>query len=214
MRFPEQVCYDGGMKVAHFALLVLFLAGSAPAAFAAGDFGVVMAVSGEAVIGVKPVKVGDKVDENDVVTTGKRSYVRILLREGVAMQVGSESTMRIARREGEPTTVDLLKGFVLSRVKKSDPAAARDKFRVRTASASLGVRGTTFFTKEELDGRTFLCVCEGTVSARWTKGDRKITATHHDKPVWLRAGKAEAEPAPMGMDHDDEQIAELDKLLR
>ncbi|MGZ3684089.1 MAG: FecR family protein [Bdellovibrionota bacterium] len=195
------------------ALVVLFSFSTGRAA-AADGFGVVKFIQGKAVVGVRALKSGDKVELNDVVTTGPKSFVRILLREGVAMNVGPDSTIHLSRLEGgEATTIDLLKGFLLSRIKKSVPAPEKVKYQVRTRTASLGVRGTTFFAKEEPDGRTFLCVCEGTVEARWAGGSKTITSKHHDTPLLISSLKSAPDAAEMGHDHDDAEIAALDKLL-
>jgi hypothetical protein len=77
----------------------------------------------------------------------------------------------------------------------------------------MGVRGTTFFVKENDDGRSFICVCEGTVNARWVKGGEEIKAKKHDAPKWIVDGRATPVPADMGNDHTDDEIAELKKLL-
>lgn len=45
-------------------------------------------------------------------------------------------------------------------------------FKVKTATATMGVRGTKFFVEANPD-KTYLCVCEGKVEARHIDGNMK-----------------------------------------
>jgi hypothetical protein len=202
------------MLINRFLTTLLCLAACLPLSGRAADFGEVKFLKGEAVNGIRPIKLGDKVQIDDVITTGPKSFMRILLAEGAAMSIGPGSTIRITKlKASEPTSIDLLKGMLLSKVKRSSAESAI-KFKVRTRSAAMGVRGTTFFAKEEEDGRTFLCVCEGTVETRWPKGTKIISSKHHDAPAKISALESKMAAAEMGHDHTDEEAAELEKLIR
>lgn len=180
-------------------------------AFADESFGEVKFLKGKAWSGVSPVKVGAKVFPGDVITTGPKSFVRIVLREEAAIQIGPNSSLQVTRRE-ETTHLSLLKGFVLSTV-KALKSRKKSRFEVTTKNASLGVRGTTFFVKEESDGRTFHCVCEGTVAVHWNGGRKNVTTKHHGSPKWISSDGKSVLSAPMGRDHTDEEIEKLKQLL-
>lgn len=181
-----------------------------PTLAVAADFGTVKYLIGEASRGGSTLHLGDSLKPGDEITTGPRGLVRLVLAEGVAMQIGPGSRVRLENKSGQPTTAALLKGYLLSKVKKGGDDI---KYRVRTKTASLGVRGTAFFVKEEGDGRTFFCLCEGTVVASWRKGEQLQTAKHHDHPEWLEGGNPKPDPAPMGSEHTDAEIAALTALL-
>jgi hypothetical protein len=181
------------------------------AAHAATPFGTVKLVQGEVTRSGKDLHEGDEVKPGDEIVTGHRGVARLLLTEGVAMQIGPGSRVVLESKKGQPTTVELFKGYLLSKIRKDGDGI---KYRVRTKTASLGVRGTTFFAKQEPDGRTFVCVCEGTVVTTWDKGEKLITSKHHDAPTWVEAGNPKGVKAPMGDEHNDEEIAALAALLR
>ena len=180
-------------------------------AYAKDPFGTVKLVQGEVTRKGNVLQAGDSVSPGDEIVTGHRGVARVVLSEGVAMQIGPGSRVVLENTKGEPTTVELFKGYVLSKIRHDGDAI---KFRVRTKTASLGVRGTTFFAKQEADGRTFVCVCEGTVVASWDKGQKLITTKHHEAPTWVEAGNPKGAAAPMGNEHNDEEIAALEALLR
>jgi hypothetical protein len=191
---------------------LLLLCFSPLAAFGA-DMGIVNLVIGQASVSNVPLHKGDKVRVGETIDTGAKSLVRVVLTEGVAFQVGPQSSIRLEHVQGQPTTVNLLKGYVLSHVKKLSTPPKQARFRVLTKSAALGVRGTTFFAKLEKDGRTFLCVCEGTVNVTWNKGVKLITSKHHDNPIWIVPGAKIPPVAPMGWEHNDKEAGELAKLI-
>ncbi len=197
------------------AMCLVFLAGpNSSQAKKIKPFGAAKFIVGTVTAGGKNLKVGDALKLGDMISTGPRSIARLLLDEGVAMQLGPNSSIRLEHNKGEATTTDLLTGYVLSRLKKSGSPGDAIKYQVHTKSVSMGVRGTTFLAKQESDGRTFLCVCEGTVDAKWKNGFTSITAKHHDRPIWISENNLKADEAPMGAEHTDTDIAELDKLFQ
>lgn len=175
-------------------------------------FGVVKELKGEVSANGSPIFEGSKVFIHERLTTGPKSFVRLLLPDGVAMQVGPQSSIELKRDKDKVTSLQLIKGFVLSRIRSAVAPAEKDKFRVRTKSVSMGVRGTTFFAKAERKN-TFLCTCEGTVHVNWREGEETITSKHHDAPKFISDDKAQTEPAPMGADHSDDDAMALDKIL-
>jgi hypothetical protein len=193
------------LKLLLFCLLPLTAHAEAP-------FGTVKLVQGEVTRKTKDLHEGDELNPGDEIVTGHRGIARLLLSQGVAMQIGPGSRVVLEKgKHGAPTTVELFKGYLLSKIRKDGDGI---KYRVRTKTASLGVRGTTFFAKQEPDGRTFVCVCEGTVVTTWDKGEKLITSKHHDAPTWVEAGNPKGVKAPMGDEHNDEEIAALAALLR
>lgn len=192
------------------ALIPAFFA--SPLAQGADLFGEVKQVKGDVRSNGTPLFEGSKVFIHERLTTGPKSFVRLLLPEGVAMQVGPKSSVELKRDKDEVTSLQLIKGMVLTRVRSALTPAEKDKFRVQSKSVSMGVRGTTFFAKAEKK-KTFLCTCEGTVRVKWPKGEETITSKHHDSPKLISESGAQAEAAPVGSDHVDEEALALDKLL-
>lgn len=175
-------------------------------------FGVVKEYKGDVKSDGSPLFEGSKVFIHERLTTGPKSFVRLLLPDGVAMQIGPQSAIELKRDKDKVTSLRLIKGFVLSRIRSALAPAEKDKFRVHSKSVSMGVRGTTFFAKAQ-EKKTFLCTCEGTVHVKWPKGEEIITSKHHDTPKLITEGNEQTEAAPVGSDHADEDALALDKLL-
>jgi hypothetical protein len=103
-------------------------------------------VQGEASFGrTRPLRVGMKLQSGEVVSTESRSFVRILFESGIALHVGPNSSIRIEQRMQKPTQIELIRGQLLSVIRKEATERKTPKYELRTKIASMGVRGTTFF---------------------------------------------------------------------
>ncbi len=120
------------------------------------------------------VQVGDRVE----VGTGglvvlKNTQETIKLTENSVLV---PSTLNV---QGE-SVVDLLRGGLVAHVNKK-------AFKVRTRTASMGVRGTRFFVSE-VGKDLWMCVKEGEVEVKGIKGEtRSVTA---GKGVFVKDGRA------------------------
>lgn len=89
----------------------------------------------------------DKIPAGETVSTEPRSFVKLLFKDNSQLNVGPESSVKIEpTQEGEPGLVNLVSGQIRSKVTK-DPLKsdqAYDRFRVKTKTAAMGVRGTDF----------------------------------------------------------------------
>jgi hypothetical protein len=99
----------------------------------------------------QPAKVGDRLSKDDVVVTAPGAGAGLTFRDNSRVSVGPNAKLAISKFVFEPgktdesveMRTDLKKGlaaFVSGRVTKRKPGA----MQVRTPSAILGVRGTTF----------------------------------------------------------------------
>jgi len=184
-------------------LLFLLLPAQSPAAEPIGH---VKFLVGSASVGKRSVELGSAVYSGETLRTSPKSIVRIALNSGAALHLGPATTLTL-EAEKSITRLNLERGSVLSRIRKLGPG---QKFELKHQQAAMGVRGTTFFTQTK--GKdTYLCVCEGEVSAEWPGGKKTIAAKHHDHPTILQP-KGEA-PPPKDPGHTDDEIAELEKLL-
>lgn len=105
-----------------------------------------------------PVKVGDRLAKDDVIFTGADSGAGLTFRDNSRVSVGPNASLAIAKfsfepgRSGDPVAMqtNLNKGlaaFVSGRVTKRKPGA----MQVRTPTAILGVRGTTFIASSSVE---------------------------------------------------------------
>lgn len=175
--------------------------------------GEVKYVVGEAKVGDNELKVGSKIFNEDVLTTENGTTLRILMADGVAIQVYSNTKLRFVRDEKKALRVSLNVGSILSKIKKLPTTTSEPRYMVNTKHASMGVRGTTFFVKLAKGEGTFLCVCEGAVNVTRGPSAIEVSAKHHENAKIISAIGLDS-AADMGKDHSDKDIAALEKLLK
>jgi ferric-dicitrate binding protein FerR (iron transport regulator) len=175
--------------------------------------GKVAELSGSALGGSAQLAAESPVHAGDRITTAAGSRARILFDDQSAIQLGAETEIKVVRVGKGATVIHLVRGGVLSRVKPQPKKSITPRFMVRTKSAVMGVRGTTFFVRQDAAKPAFLCVCEGTVDVTWHGHKTTRTSHHHDAPVWLDQTQPSLTPESHGPAHDDADIAALGTLL-
>ena len=202
-----------------FALLVGICL-LAPSAFAF-DTGKVIRIKGTAwqIYGRSRLKllVGQKTRGGSLLKTEPGSELVITLGRDIASLIKGDSEVLINSKDGKDWTASLKKGAVLSSI--VNPENRPNHFVFRSRSATMSVRGTTFFVEDWSNKPVFFCVCNGTVEVTARDGKTKATVVskHHDHPVIVAEGDGTIEsrlvPAPMGETHTDADVAELEKIL-
>jgi hypothetical protein len=154
------------------------------------------------------IKPGDKVQ------TGKDSEIVFVVNTN-AMILRGGSTVILEAEEKSPAVFTLsglrmLAGKLLS-VSRNTP------MRVRTVSATVGIRGTGFYIESDPE-QTYFCTCYGATEVESnTDPESKtlIAATHHDRPVYIvnnaAAGKS-IRDAPF-INHTDQELALIETLV-
>lgn len=115
-------------------------------------------VQGEAWVGSaaqrRPAASGEGVQVSQRVSTGKTGAATLTLRDGTVLTMGPNSTMDLSAFEFNTTTqegnllLDLLQGsvrVVTGLLGKASP----DKFKVKTPTSVVGVRGTDFIVETQ-----------------------------------------------------------------
>lgn len=94
---------------------------------------------------VKDAKIGDSVEQGNILRTTPTSKVRVIYPNGDQIHVGSGTAYRIhwSENNSKPSTdIDLKYGKLRGIIEKGGP---RSRLQVKTKSAVMGVRGTDFF---------------------------------------------------------------------
>lgn len=134
-----------------FTLLLLF------ASFLFANIGTVSLVEGKATIlrngQTLGANMGDKVENKDVISTQVNSKIKITFIDNTIVTIGKESSLNIeeyifntSTKEAK-TELNVLKGAfhtITGEIGKVNP----DKFKLKTKSASIGIRGTEFYGDE------------------------------------------------------------------
>lgn len=159
------------MKVISTILLILIsiniFAGSA----------VILRLHGEVQINEEVAKVGKKLSEGDVLKArGRGSFFVVEYSNGTRFMM-KQGTLKIVSLKELEDTVELREGTIFTKVKKT--LTGKVNFSVKTAKASMGVRGTQFFIQESKD-ESYLCVCEGAVEVKKALGSKLMVEKGED----------------------------------
>lgn len=198
-------------------LLLLLATGPVHATEKAPPFATVVAVQGLASLEPEHtnLKVGQELAEGARITVMHDSSVRLLMSDGIALQVGPNSELELKRNKDKVTLLGLVHGMVLSALKPATKIGKKDRFILKAPKVTMGVRGTEFFVKQDLNQPTFLCVCSGKVHTKWDKGEIHFHSTKpHEHYVHVHHTRKKAQKAgDMGSDHTDKQLEALRALL-
>lgn len=155
---------------------------------------------GEATINGQAAKIGQKINNGDVVETGVESYLEAKFGKQSAFRVREES--RVVFNIADQVTLTVEKGKVLNILEK------RSRYLVRTPSAVAAVRGTIFFVNVLDDNKTYFCACNGSIAIEddHQKELTTLSGAHH-KPSYCERDGETLSMADAGMaDHDDLEI--------
>lgn len=116
-----------------------------------------------------PLNTGSSLYEGDSILTGNDSHLHIKFNDGAVAAIRPNSKVEIDCYQTDPARpmcmkLNLLQG-TLRKVSGSTSQAHKDKFRLNTPVAAIGVRGTDFITQLSPAGETLVRVVEGAIVA-------------------------------------------------
>jgi hypothetical protein len=150
---------------------VLFLSISA-SCFAQGFMQVanVTKVHGKAFFNKEKVAVGAEVTEGMTINIPKKGdFIEVKFQNGHVVRF-TETLVKVATLNPKNTVLSLIKGKIFSAIK---PLTQDETFHVKTKRVSFAVRGTKFLI-EETKKQSYLCVCDGVVVAKSSKGEVEV----------------------------------------
>lgn len=159
--------------------------------------------------GVKAA-LGDIVKQGATITTGDASACEIVFRDRNIIRVSAKTTARFDLST-TAKSIDLERGIVSQVLKNLEVNPAGDSFTVRTASAALGVRGTSFCINAA-PAWTYVCACNGTLHLSDADGKNAMDlSSPHHKAVKYRPAKGGGfEVVPAGLEyHTDADVEAL-----
>lgn len=203
-------------------LMPLFLLAHCPAFAASPVIGKVIDLSGQAwrVQGRfrEPLSKGSELHDHDQVKTAKDAKVIARLGTDSAFLLKSDSAVDLHQTPKSDWRLDLKQGAILSRV--TNPKNAPLHFSVKTRSAVMGVRGTSFFLEVRANQPLFFCTCMGKVEVSRGRDSLIIESMHHDRPVLIQDGKEPLQSrtrtmvaGELDINHSDEEIHILDQAV-
>lgn len=123
---------------------------------------------------------GDLEIKDDSVLEGdqfklKKDAVVIIKGPNETIKITESSEIKIEKFQKKESIISLIRGEILSRV-------SGKKYHIKTKVASMGVRGTEFFTTYS-DNKTWMCVNKGIVEVKNIKGDKNDVKEGEGIPV-------------------------------
>jgi hypothetical protein len=162
------------MKIILLLLLKLSLLAS---------IGNIMAIKGSADIqhgdSKKAAKSGMSIEEGDSIVTGKKSRVQVMLKDETVVTIGAKSLFEFEEylydtSKKSKVTMRASRGFFRSVTGKIGKLAP-ERFKVKTASATIGIRGTDFSGEIFGDREIFKCY-SGAITVEYDGGSQDIDA--------------------------------------
>jgi hypothetical protein len=169
-------------------------------------------IVGTVTVNDKPADLKTVVNPGDTLKTGKGGEIVVVMGSQCMLVRGASEV--IIERPPDPSILTrglrVLRGALLS-VSRNTP------MQLRTNTGTIGIRGTGFYVESQED-QTYFCTCYGASEiASVTEPARKetITATHHDRPVYILAGDPSGRNirnAPF-INHTDQELALIETLV-
>jgi hypothetical protein len=170
-------------------------------------------LKGEVRVDGQPATRDTHVTAQSRVETGDSSYVVVVVGDG-AFMIRERSVLEMGGRQLLIRGLQLLSGALLSVFGRRDED---QQVQMITPVATVGIRGTGFYTESEPQ-RTYFCTCYGHTHLEATGGTEAedIVSKHHDAPRYILAqpdpgnGKRIV-PAPF-KNHTDLELMTLEAL--
>jgi len=168
-------------------------------------------VQGDVRVNGQPAKPGMALRPGDAVTTGNDALlVAVVGRDAYLLRANSELELQAGRKKGIPGVLRVVSGAILA------VFVPGESKQVRTASATIGIRGTAVYVQKEAS-RTYVCTCYGTARLRPVdepKAAETVRTKHHDQPryIYPKGAPRMIEQAPV-INHTDAELVMLESLV-
>ena len=199
----------GGIPVAEAQVANIF--GSKPARLPPKQS--IYRISGTATVNDKPANLETRILPGDTVKTGKDSELVFVVNTNAMILRGGSNVIIEAEKKEESLILSglrMLSGALLS-VSRNTP------MRVRTATATVGIRGTGFYMEAQPD-QTYFCTCYGATEVESNadpESKENIISKQHDRPVYIvqDGGKGKNIRNAPFINHTDLELALIETLV-
>lgn len=152
----------------------------------------------------KELSLGDSFPIGKDIQIDNNSYVDVKLSSGSIVRL-KNANVRL-NLNNDSVEWNLVSGIIYSYVPKKNK---NSNYRIITPISVMGVRGTRFVVDETQD-KTYICVCEGKVAARFIQGKvEKIVSEGEDLYLELGRELKEPEPSPSMKNMADEVFKDM-----
>jgi hypothetical protein len=166
---------------------------------------------GEVTVNGSGAELNQTLKDKSTIATAAESLCDLVFNQKNIVHIGENSIFNVDMKN-DPGTIEMGEGTALLVVKKLIGLKGKDDLTLRTSTAVLGVRGTSFFVKVEGGDSTYVCICNGNLHAEGADGSGgvELSAAHHKAGRFIeKDGSIEFEEATLLYhgDRDVEQAA-------
>jgi hypothetical protein len=198
------------------ALSLATAATVAPAAETAGELKALTgAATASSAGGERVLVTGSAIEGGDLIRTSPTGEAQILMRDGVRLVVGPDSSMQIKSYETNAAggaTVDLA---ALDGIFRLVSEGSGDKgYSIETPKAKIEMSGTAFDFTVEKDGVTRLLLIEGEVTMCAKEGDRRCRTVASPCAMLRSDDDREVKEVTSGVSDEPQLRPDVDKEIR
>ncbi len=173
----------------------------------------IYSLKGKVLVNGQEANMATIIHPNDTVETGPQSEL-IFVVGGHSMIMRENTVLKMAGKEEEESF--LIQGLRMLTGKLLTVSRSQGT-QIRTATATIGIRGTGYYIESDPE-KTYFCTCYGLteVEAKEDPASRDTVASkHHDKPLYILNGEPEGKnirPAPF-INHTDHELMLIEALV-
>jgi len=201
-------------------------------------------ITGEAMVNGKPAAMDTKINPGDTVQTGKESELifivnthsmilradshliieaeqqksaAIVAEEQKAKEVKAEEKNAESNGNVVTATASLLIGGLRMLTGKLLTVSRNSHMNVRTATATIGIRGTGFYVEADPE-LTYFCTCYGKTEVQASEdpdSNTTVVSKHHDRPLYILKDQGQGKNilgAPF-VNHTDQELTLIEALV-
>lgn len=173
----------------------------------------IYSLKGKVLVNGQEANMATIIHPNDTVETGPQSEL-IFVVGGHSMIMRENTVLKMAGKEEEDSF--LIQGLRMLTGKLLTVSRSQGT-QIRTATATIGIRGTGYYIESDPE-KTYFCTCYGLteVESKEDPASRDTVASkHHDKPLYILNGEPEGKnirPAPF-INHTDHELMLIEALV-
>ncbi|MEQ1916273.1 MAG: hypothetical protein ABL856_06075 [Gallionella sp.] len=173
----------------------------------------IYSLKGKVLVNGQEANMATIIHPNDTVETGPQSEL-IFVVGGHSMIMRENTVLKLAGKEEEDSF--LIQGLRMLTGKLLTVSRSQGT-QIRTATATIGIRGTGYYIESDPE-KTYFCTCYGLteVESKEDPTSRDTVASkHHDKPLYILNGEPEGKnirPAPF-INHTDHELMLIEALV-
>lgn len=196
-------------------------------------------LSGEATVNGKPATMDTRINPGDTVQTGKDSeLIFVVNTHSMILRAESHLVIEAAqnrtaekmpevkkveeqktaeKRTGEANPVSLIINGLRMLTGKLLTVSRNSPMNVRTATATIGIRGTGFYVEADPE-LTYFCTCYGTTEVAASAdpaSNTTVVSQHHDRPLYILKDQGQGNnirSAPF-INHTDQELTLIEALV-